>query len=260
MLEPTCGAPKGSARGHSVGPPLPRRRPGTAKVLDERYAARWPSEHGDGRRSAVLQPISDELLDEPNHDPEGDSGDNAHACAGRRTARCTASTRDFLSGGACQSRPENHEAASAWMSVSHQATPRFEMRAALGYRPLFTPSYHVLRDTGMMRNTSCNFRRRPGKCRMEATFGAEPVLTAGGVEFILLVSPQTRKSRHPDCSLQVIQNREAAKITRHPYGTIRIDPAVQVACGSVVVKSIPTKRTLGISPAHVWIHGLFGPF
>ena len=128
------------------------------------------------------------------------------------------------------------------MSASDQATRRFEMRAAYAYGPLFTPSYHVLRATGTMRNTSGNFRRRPGKCRAAATFGAQPVVTPDGVEFISLVSPQTRKSRKPGCSLQVIQNRQAARITGYPYGNIRIDPAVQVACNCFVTKSIPIKK------------------
>ena len=34
-----------------------------------------------------------------------------------------------------------------------QTPPRVEMRAAFGCIPLFTPSYQVLRDPGMMRNT-----------------------------------------------------------------------------------------------------------
>ena len=39
------------------------------------------------------------------------------------------------------------------MSASMQTPPRVEMRAAFGCIPLFTPSYQVLRDPGMMRNT-----------------------------------------------------------------------------------------------------------
>ena len=66
------------------------------------------------------------------------------------------------------------------MSNSYYATPGVEMRAALGYILDFTPSYRVLRDTGMMRSTSSSFMRPPGMCKVW-TFGAEPVMTPNGV-------------------------------------------------------------------------------
>ena len=111
------------------------------------------------------------------------------ACAGPPAARCEVNLRGLLGARASQSRRIAQEAASARMSDSYQATPRVEMRADLGYSPLFTPSYHVLRETGIMRRTSGSFMRRPGECRPMETFVTGQVVTPGGADFICLVSP-----------------------------------------------------------------------
>lgn len=116
-------------------------------------------EKDDRRTWAGLQPSSPELPADAHHGPAGACGDHAHACAGRRAERCAVGTRDLLGARAGQSRPVDHEAASARMSDSYHATPRLEMRTAFGYIPLFTPSYHVLRDTGMMRSTPTSSTR-----------------------------------------------------------------------------------------------------
>ena len=55
--------------------------------------------------------------------------------------------------------------------------------------------------------------------------GAEPTVTSNGAESPLLMSPQTRKSRHANCFFEVMQNRGATRLPVHPNGTIQIDPA-----------------------------------
>ena len=110
----------------------------------------------------------------------------------RGSACCTLRSehRDLLGARAWRSRPVHHEAASARMLDPYQAKPRVEIRTHFGHIPLFRPSSDVLRDTGMMRSTSGHVTGRPVKCNAAGTFGAEPMVTPEGVEFILRVSPR----------------------------------------------------------------------